>query len=64
MTALTFADWVAHWGEARLAEIVDGSQTSGRRRWKSRESPHYRSLYPRRLRTVRKTAKALSQMLG
>lgn len=37
MTTLTFADWVAHWGETRLAEIIDGSQTSGRRRWESRE---------------------------
>lgn len=37
MKTLTFAEWVAHWGEARLAEIIDGSEKCYRSMWEKRD---------------------------
>jgi hypothetical protein len=37
MTKPSFAEWVAHWGEPRLAEIIAGSQKCYRSMWEERD---------------------------
>jgi hypothetical protein len=46
MTKLTFAEWVAHWGESRLAERLASSQKCYREMWEERDGSSGPWQYP------------------
>jgi hypothetical protein len=46
MNTPTFAEWLAHWGEERLAENLDQSQKCYRRMWEERENPGFLWWFP------------------
>jgi hypothetical protein len=39
VNTLTFNEWLEHWGEARLAEVIASSQNCYRRMWEERSNP-------------------------